>query len=299
MFSYAAYGLGIHSQLPLPELVVGKATKDITIRLDDAAEAPLPTGLVSFALIDHETICIRSKTAGTLWVRQGCEIVVQPAPGVDEALVRLFILGPALALLLYQRGAFVLHASAVEVAGGAVAFLGYSGWGKSTTAAALHARGHGVIADDVVAVQVDAEGRLMVWPAFPQLKLWPEVVNTLGGNPEDLPRLNQGFEKRARRVVEGFSPSPLPLRRLYVLAEGKAYGVELLPPREAIIDLVRHSYGTRLLSTQPGGAHFSRCSDLARRLPVHRLCRPRTLAGLTTLAQLVERDVTSNSSPPV
>jgi hypothetical protein len=299
VFSYVAYGLGLHSTLPLPELIADEAAADILIRLDEPTAPPEFSGVLSFTFIDPETICIRSKMGGTFWVRRGREIVIEPTLDADENLLRLFILGPALAMLLYQRGLLVLHASGVAVAGGAVAFLGYSGRGKSTTAAALHARGHSVIADDVVAVQVDAENQPIVWPGFPQLKLWPEVAGSISGTPEDLPRLHHSFDKRARRVVEGFSPAPLPLKRLYVLAESETYRIELLPPQEAIIELVRHSYGARLLSTQPEGAHFSRCADLAKQLPVYRLHRPRRLAELATLAELVERDMTSVRLSPV
>lgn len=296
MFSYITYGLGLSSALPLPELhAAGAPTEEeVVIRLKNPAPAPEFPGLVNFSFNGTQEICIRSKSAGTFSIRCGREITVEPSPGAAEDLLRLFILGPALAMLLYQRGMLVLHASAVSVAGGGIAFLGFSGWGKSTTAAALHARGHGVIADDVVAVQTDLEDvkrAPTVWPGYPQLKLWPETSASLGVPPEALLPLHHASVKQARRVDENFSPAPLPLRRLYVLAEGDAQDIERLTPQQSVIELVRHSFGTRLFSSQPGGAHFSRCAALAKRLPVHRLTRPRSLDELPLLAQLVERDV--------
>src|SRR3989454_2089338 len=51
--------------------------------------------------------------------REGREIVVEPAPGVDAGTLRLFLLGPVRAVLLHQRGFLVLHASAVVLDGGA------------------------------------------------------------------------------------------------------------------------------------------------------------------------------------
>jgi ABC-type glutathione transport system ATPase component len=75
---------------------------------------------------------------GAFLVRGGREIMIDAVPGVDARTLRLSLLGPALALVLHQRGRFVLHASTVAVAGSAIAFLGEKGWGKSTIAAALY-----------------------------------------------------------------------------------------------------------------------------------------------------------------
>ena len=76
--------------------------------------------------------------AATFLIRGGREIVIDAAPGVEQRLIRLFLLGPALALLLHQRRFLVLHASAVMIDGAAVAFVAEKGMGKSTLAAALH-----------------------------------------------------------------------------------------------------------------------------------------------------------------
>ena len=54
---------------------------------------------------------------------------------------------------LRLRGVPALHASAVAVGGAALAVVGSAGAGKSTTAAARAARGHAVVADDVLALR--------------------------------------------------------------------------------------------------------------------------------------------------
>jgi hypothetical protein len=267
--------------------------------LFDPAPPPELPGIVDFSFTGQETIRIRSIVAGTFLVRHGRQISVEPAPDADEDLLRLFILGPALAMLLYQRGLLVLHASAVSVRGAAAAFLGYAGRGKSTTAAALCARGHDLVADDAVAIEINSEGDLpTVWPGFPQLKLWPEASTSLGVSAGQLQTLHHTYVKQALRLLERFSPAPLPLKRLYVLAEGEERSIGQLPPQEAVIEIVRHSFGTRLLSTLPGGMHFSRCAALAKRLPVHRLTRPHALGELSLLAELVERDITPTGASP-
>jgi hypothetical protein len=77
------------------------------------------------------------------------------------------LLGPALPLLLFDRGVLCLLASAVAHADGAVVFLGDSGRGKSTLAARL---GLQHLADDIVPCAT-VDGVPQALPRFPQLKL--------------------------------------------------------------------------------------------------------------------------------
>jgi hypothetical protein len=291
MYSYLAYGLTVHSALPLPELVPGEAEADVIVRLEKVAYSlPEPVdGRSHFWMID-EGIYLFYEEAGTFLVRGGREILIDPVPGVEERVLRLFILGPALGVLLHQRGLLVLHASAVSVNGAVVAFLGGPGWGKSTTAASMYARGHGIVADDITAVEV-AKDHPLVFPGFPQLKLWPEAVTALGEDPEMLYPLHPRLEKRGRRITEGFSPNPLPLRCIYVLAEGQIPEIESLQPQETLVELIRHSYGTQLLKFSGASTHFLQCADLAKKVAIRRLKRPRSLSGLFDLVRTVEEDL--------
>jgi hypothetical protein len=249
-----------------------------------------------FFAVHPEEVYLFWKDAGKFLVRRGCEIVVEPAPAAVDQVLRLFILGPALALLLHQRGRLVLHASSVVVAGGVVAFLGESGWGKSTMAAALHSRGHSLVADDVTAVQVEVDnGSPTVVPGFPQMKLWPESITTIGDIPETLPRVEPDWDKRAHRVDRGFSSSPVPLHRIYVLAEGQANEVEPLGPQVALVELIRHTYAAALLDTMGTSQHFLQCATIVNKVPIARLRRSWSLSTLPDVAGLVEEDAEQNA----
>jgi HPr Serine kinase C-terminal domain len=297
MFSYRAYGLGIHAAMPLPELVAGEAEGEVTIRFGSVNHPPadaFENGWVYCRPAPGEEL-FSWRGAGSFLVRGGHEIVVDPSPRIDEGLLRLFVLGPVLATLLRQRGYLLLHASAIAVSGEAVLFLGSAGWGKSTMAAALHARGHRLIADDMAALRVE-EKRSMVFPGVPQLRLWPEaVVSSLGDDPEKLPRWNPVFEKRVRPADDGFSLRPLPVKRVYVLAEGKDTEIVSLPSQESFVELVRHSYGSDLelhASTDAERtSHFYKCASVVNGVPVRSLRRRKALQQLPELAQLIENDL--------
>jgi hypothetical protein len=275
--------------LPLPELVAGRGRPDVEVRLGRVARVPSENGHYA----SEGEVSLSWKGVGSFLVRGGSEIVVDAPLHVEWPRLRLFTLGPALGVLLRQRGRLVLHASALSVDGAAIAFLGGSGWGRSTIAAALQARGHGIAADDIVAVDVRGDQDTpLVYPGFPQVKLWPDAAAALlGRSPDALPRIHSRSAKRAHCTIENFPDSPLPLQAIYVLAGGGRQAIEDLPPQEALVELLRHSYGARLLHGIRTSAHFRDCVKVAAGVAVRRLETQRSLEALPDLVRLVESDL--------
>ena len=295
MYFYEAYGLSIHSALPLPELVSAAETEaDVVIQFGKVDRSLLKiTRFGSYFYMTAEEVYFFWDEVGAFLIRNGKEIVIDPFSGVEERLLRLPLLGAVLAVLLHQRGFLTLHASAVAINGGAVVFLGGRGWGKSTLAATLYARGHHLIADDLVGLDVGGTRHPMVLPGFPQLKLLPEAAaSALGDDPETLPRLAIGYEKRARRGIDRFSHKPLPLKGIYELSKGPAIEIKPLQPQEAIMQVIANSYIARaanqLLQGVGTSSHFLQCTSLINNVPVYRIERPQSLALVPAVAQLVE-----------
>jgi hypothetical protein len=282
----------------------GEVALDVNIRFGRVDR--LPAGVaaegVYFRAIPAETQLFW-EGVGTIQVRGGREITIDSVAGVQEDLLRHLILGPALAALLQQRDLLVLHASAVVIDHFAVAFLGGKGWGKSSLAGALYSSGYGIAADDVAAVHV-GKGRPRVLPAFPQLKLWPDTAASLGNVADGLPELYSGAVKLAQRVDRGFPQTPLPLKCIYVLAQGKTKQIEPLAPGKAFLELVRHSYWAELLQASGASSHFLQCASVSKNTMARYLRMPRSLAQLPDVVRMVEEDITtydvyrnSSSSP--
>jgi hypothetical protein len=294
MFSYCAYGLNICSDLPLPELLC-----------HDLSTAPVPDAFVRLGKVKLRPREERPRGGcfhvtpdeayffweefGTYLVRGGREIIVEPAVRAREGTPRQVILGVALGVLLHQRGLLTLHASAVAVDGGAVAFAGGKRMGKSTRAAALHARGYPIVADDVVAVSLSNTEEPMVLPGFPHLKLWPDAAAILGDGPGDWAGVHPAVEKRTRPALRGFSKGALPLRCIYILTDGTHQGVEPLYSQGIFLELVRHSYALRFVGSVGASVeHFRQSVRLAKAVPFYYLNRPLALPEMLDLAHLVE-----------
>ncbi len=291
-FSYIVYGLIIHSPFPLPDLIAYDGIADVVIRLNkiDPLLSNTNNNGTDF-WVTCDGIFLFWEKEGRFLVRGGNEIVVDPLPGVDERVIRLLILGPALAVLLLQRGRVALHAATVEIDGNAIVFMGGSGCGKSALAATLYKRGHGVVADDVTAIQPDGKDGPLVFPGFPQLKLWPEVVSFLGDDPEKLPILEPGIGKRANPITQRFSEKPIPLRQIYVLAEGRDKELVPLSHQQALVELICHSYRAPVLKWIGAGRHLIQCASLINKIPIKRLNRPLLLSELPDVARMVEEDL--------
>ncbi|MCB0164738.1 MAG: hypothetical protein KDI79_10960 [Anaerolineae bacterium] len=292
MPNYSAYGLVIYSDLPFPELPATTPNKipDVIIQKGKINWEPHRSGPTdSCCRITAKHVYFFWGHIGKVLIANGQTIVVDPCPGVPEAVIRLPILGVAFAALLHQRGQLALHASAVVVNGKAIAFLGDTGWGKSTLAAALHARGHQLLCDDVVALDF-TEREITVLPAFPQLKLWPDALETMGVVPDHLPRLSTQVEKRRRPISDGFSYHPVPLGAIYILGMGPVLQIQRLSQSEAMVALIRNSHAalSRQLAYWGKAVHFRQCTDLAKQVPIYSLKRPKNLTLLSAVAELVE-----------
>jgi hypothetical protein len=295
MYRYSAYGLRIDSEFPLPGLLAAPAgDPDVVLRAGEVEPAPEPAPAPLFRG-NAEDGCLYWDPVGATRISRGREVVLDVHPDAEEGVVSVFLIGPVLGYLLTQRGLTALHASAVALDGQAVAFLGAAGWGKSTLAAALHARGHPVVADDIVAVRMDG-GRAYVFPGFPQLKLWPEAALELGDDPAQLDRLVRTAEKRARPTPAGFPEDELPLAAIYVLADGEELRVDDLRPADAVIELVRHAWGARSLHPTGPTRRLTRFAELANVVPIRRLYRPEPPAPVAELGAFVERAIAEEAT---
>ncbi len=223
------------------------------------------------------------------------KIVAEPEVGLDDAVLRSFLLGPAVGTLLHLRGHLVLHASAVRFGERAVAFLGDSEFGKSTVAAACWTAGHSLVADDVTMVELPEGGGASLVPAFPRMKGWPESLRALGLDPDTFPKVHPELDKRDVRAAEGFEGAQVPLAAMYVLQEGgPAPAVADLDPQAAFAALITNSYAADLLeATGTRERHFAQVAELLRRVAVRTLVTGSPLDEVRGVPAVVAADLST------
>jgi hypothetical protein len=183
-----------------------------------------------------------------------------------EGLDREIFLGPALVLAHSMRENWCLHASAARHNGKTIAFLGESGYGKSTLAGYLHRSGWQRVADDILPVTLENE-TVLAWPHFPQLKL-PQ---------EQQPALHL--------------PESLPLDMLCLVSPAgadEAARLEPLSATDAVTALLGHTAGTRMFWPELLSKHLDFCARAGQVLPAYRLTYPHRRESLPLVKELLE-----------
>ena len=289
MHSYIICGFTVHSELCFTELESIEKSPDLpdlVIRVRNFEKFNrYSTNTVNF-------FAIKTKI-GKFSLSQGYEIVIEPAENIEDSILRNFVLGIVLASLLRQRGLLVFHGSAVKINNGAVAFLGMSGWGKSTLASAFHKQGYSFVTDDVMAINMKT-GLPIALPSFPKTKLCEDAAIAMEHDVEQLPKVHSSSRKYVKCISEGFSETPLPLKRIYILAVGEEHKIEPINGRNALMELLKHSHGANLLEIpELATSNFNQCQKLLEHVSIYRLVRPRSLSQLTESIRLVEENIDS------
>jgi hypothetical protein len=283
---YQAYGLRIQSTLRLPELIAADPTPtpDLSIHQGPIRCQLPPDSQVQPRTIlpSEDAITIYWPGVGTFLLEDGRYMTVDSLPDTPAHMVRLFILGTSLALLLHQRkDVTVIHASVASINGQAIAFVGPKGAGKSTMVALLHQHGHALLSDDLLVARMDSNTPQAL-PGFPHLKLWPDTAELVGQAASTLPRLRPELDKRGQRLNSDFRLEPVPLAAICILAEGESVALRPLPAHTGCLALLPHWYGARfghdLLSLLGTARHFQECAALANRVPILVLERPHDLS---------------------
>lgn len=282
MKKYLAFGLTLETDLDFTHVLQASTAKtDVHI-----TEAIIPEKANRLTRVHRRGVQARFGEAPTglllHWpgiarfrITAGSDITYQNL-GADEGTLRLFLLSEVIGLLLYQRGLFLLHGSAIRIGQTAAVFVGIPGAGKSTTAAAFGKAGHTVLTDDLVAIQL-INNKPFVIPAFAQYKIWK---NTVDGLQIDASTLEPSFEGATKYLVtqplSSFPHSPVPLQSITLLYPTNARRAdEPVKVLRAPIELLKHfPLPVQVLTGDYLQQHFRDALAIAGQAGIHQLKRP-------------------------
>jgi hypothetical protein len=234
-----------------------------------------------------------------------------PARGALESFL-VYLLNGALPVAMLYRGLDPLHATAVAVDGAAVAFLGRSGYGKSTLGAAFLQDGSPILTDDLLIVKQERD-QWLAYPGPPRLKLLPKPAKMFFGKRASGVPMNPETSKLVIPLeTPQAMPEAVPLRVLYVLnpprsrdmegaarvraGNSSAIRLRRLQGRQALLALVRNSYNDWLAEPARLSRQIAEYARLASQVPVIRLSYPRRMASLEAVRKAVLADLRALSS---
>ncbi len=291
MYHYLAYNLRIKSEILLPDLPSSPSGADLVITVDRTPQL-IETRSIEFPATPANEAFFSIPGVARFTVRGGCEMSITPDSHADESIFCQYVQGMLLAAVMYQRGFFVLHASVIRLEDQAIAFVGQVGAGKSTFASAFRARGHFILADDNASIDLSSENPI-VSPAFPNVKIYPEVAASMGYAASALRPMHASQVKHAQSVANSFWPTPLPLTCVYLLDRKAALSIPAaLSPVQTITELIRHSVPTRW-AVAGNGRHLKMCAQLAKTLPVFSVRTFTQLGEIPIIAEAIEQHALS------
>jgi hypothetical protein len=206
------------------------------------------------------------------------------------------MLGQALSFALVRQGIDPLHATVVDIGGAAVAFLGDSGYGKSSLAAAFVGAGDRLVTDDLLVISETAAG-LVAHPGPPRLKLYPQALRRLLPEARGTILITASPKLMVPLTPRQATAAVVPLRAVYVLAppddarEHARVTIRTLSPRQACLALIRNTFNTVIVDEARLAQQFVLVTRVAAALPVKAVSYRRSFRDIDAVREAIVRDV--------
>ena len=282
------FGLSVHSEVPLPGFPATSNEPDVEIRY----------GSVAFEAVPTSERLVRSRFKDDFFeadllfeIANGTTVTVDPRGEIELKVLQAWVI-KLMAVVLRQRGCTVLHGSAVARNGMAVAFLGESGWGKSTLAEYFVQHGYTFLTDDMLVMDTDHVPP-SVWPGPQFIRLHADVGSKFVADFDGLPLVSERLSKRSR-FIDREAGTAIPIGKIYVLDKEAADSnrVEHVGNQEAILHLLTHTQAKDLLVDSNSASKLLMVyAKLLAQVPISKLRRIRSLDALGDLVATVEHDV--------
>lgn len=281
---YKAFGLYIDSEIKLNQLPQVASDKiDVRIcygtvpkSLDD------PVTDYHWIQIKRDEVLFRVDALASYYIKNGDTIIIEKVSEYkdeNEALLQVYLMGTAMGALLVQRRALPLHGSCVIGNDNKVVlFTGTSGAGKSTTASVFLKKGWKMLSDDITPVK-NIENKAIVYPSFPQQKLWEDAVSRLklDKNRRQVLWRNDEKLKYAMNSESVFHDYEEQLQYVFQLVpkEQEEVTYKEITGLEKAILLREHTYREFLYADiEMKKLHFQMCADFATKIRMYHVYRP-------------------------
>ena len=299
---YRIFDILIESNIPILELPeISQGESSISFQLSKSSfhdesqlewyhHWRLPNGDITISCAKYgDNYFLRFPALADFWISQSCDQIECFAKSdVSDETVRHLLVDQVIPRVVAHQGNVVLHASAIELKGGVIAFLGESGWGKSTLAISFYEQGYPLLTDDCLLLKPEA-GKIITIPSYIGARLLPDSLKAIVSDKIRVHSMAHYSSKKRlifpeSKKIELFE---LPLRAIFELVspdESKLLeniSVEQVIGSNMIIALAKHSFYLDITDTDKISAQFEILGNVAESgLSIYRLKYPRELSVL-------------------
>jgi hypothetical protein len=306
---YRIFDLVLESDLPLAELGEcpdGKPAIRFAIAPELAPEENSLAWIHEWTLPDGRVSIASARHAGGYLLRfpgladflvsgDGSRIACLDAE-CPASTIRHLLLDQVVPRVVGHGGRLVAHAGCVELEDGrAIAFLGSTGWGKSTLAAAFVADGARLVTDDCLLIESHAHGVRCI-PSYTGLRLLPDAETAPPGAQFEERELAHYSAKRRYAPAAGPGNEFRPLSTLFVLGDPSNRAVadqitiERLTGAAAFMSLLSSAFTLDVGGRRAIERHFETTGTIgAAAVPCFRLEYPREYGRLGEVLDAMRR----------
>jgi len=298
MFNYKAFNLHFITLFECPELIKideNSGLEKIEVKYSNFPDK-LENNLIdknSYYQSNENEILLKIKDVGIFLIRNKNEILINKDENVSMDTLRLFLFGSVIGALLHQRSAFPLHSSAISTKKGVMLFCGDSGAGKSTTLQAFLKKGYKKLSDDTIALYYDEkEKKICCIPSYPQSKLWKNTADIFNHNTNNLRQIHKELNKYALPTHDNFDDRIQPLYKIFELniSDHEELKIEKIENKmEKLNIIIKNTYRYYYLDKLPQRKdHFTLASEIANKIEIYKVFRPKNKNSLEKLIQNIE-----------
>lgn len=290
---YHAFGLNITSEMSLPFAAFQdySETPDVEVRCGDLPKFLDSSDRNEKYQVDKKQF-LSHHPLFQYYVSKGCHIRYPDTFKYRDDHDKRTLIELSFMLLFMQRGAVVLHGSAVNIRGKAVVFIGDGGSGKSTAAALFRQRGADILGDDICIITW-ADCRPYVVPFCLQQRINPDSSELL--------KLDDSLFYRVpeeNKYIVPISPKPfqwpVPLGRICSLYPRNTTTTEFRPIKglEKIKVLYENlQIGHLFKKSDLDGELMQKMLSIAQTVDIVRLFRPNSVFRANEFAEVAVHNI--------
>lgn len=226
---FSVFGLIIESEIKLPELFPAEAEAQVQVKIC-LGQVPLTLDDVvkksPWYEISQNAYLLRVEGIADYYVQNGDSIMIAPNEKASQADIRVFLLTSVIAQLLYQRGVFVLHGSAVQIKDKATLFLGPTIAGKTALILELYRKGYPLLSDELCAVTIE-NGEIVILPGIPRLTVWKDTLEKAGEDPAEYTTIRQNLSKYDVSVKDNFGNKATTISDVVIMSSNNMQNITL------------------------------------------------------------------------
>ena len=295
-FYYRVYGLNIESEICIPEFTTIENPQEVNIDTkiyyknagQEIKEAIKNGRRTNFTYND---MWFNVENVAIYHAYDGDKIEVESYENSDPYMVNMYILGTVLGLSILQKNMVAIHGGAIVINNKGCVFTGDKGAGKSTLTTALRKKGYGFVADDVAAINLDAN--TSIYPGFAYQKLCDDTMEKLGYNKEDFIPFDAGSHiKYIVPAQDSFVDNEVKFDTLFEISVGEVDKVKIeeLSGGEKLQNIIRNIFNVSALHYSGGipPIIFKKCMDIGKSIRCFRIIRPKDKFTVGEQISLIE-----------